>query len=217
MPSSAAAVYDRLDADVATLLSYHPTVASPGVGRPPGDTGPLLRSAVVLIHTAWENYLEQVVLEAAQHVFAVIGDDHSLLPGGLKHPLTDRAKKEDPWLLAGDGWKSAGKDRVTAVIDRLNTPNSEAVEELCAKFLGIPSVLDGCGWQNKPPQAVRADLDILVHDVRGEIVHKGRTDSSLTLGGVRSWRDFCGRLVQRLDVHLSESLLAQFGSRPWLA
>ena len=66
-------------------------------------------------------------------------------------------------------------------VDRLNTPNSENVEGLCRDFLALPAILNGCRWQNKSAQAVREDLDSLVHDVRGEIVHKGRTITPLGL------------------------------------
>lgn len=89
-------------------------------------------------------------------------------------------------------------------VDRLNTPNSENVESLCRDFLALPAILNGCRWQNKSAQAVREDLDSLVHDVRGEIVHKGRTITPLGLRGVQSWRDFVGRLVERFDAHLCE-------------
>lgn len=216
MPSAAGDVYDRLDADVGTLLDLHPAVANPGAGRPPGDTGPLLRSSVVLIHTAWENYVEQFVLEAASALLATIGDDHTRLPGGLRRGLEEKFG-DDPWALAGTGWRTEAVASVQVAVGRLNTPNSNAVEGLCKKYLGIRDVFDRCGWQNKQPEAVRADLDQLVHEVRGEIVHKGRTVGPLTLGGVRSWRDFVGRLVQRLDTVTADEFESAHGTRPWPA
>ncbi len=215
MPSVARDVYDRLNADVGNLLDYHPTVASPGAGRPPGDTAPLLRSTVVLIHTAWENYVEQVVLEAVLQLLQAVGDDHGRLPAGLRRAVADQAKAGNPWDVAGDGWKHMVEHHVRRKIDRLNTPNSENVETLCRDFLGLPSVLDGCGWQNKTAQAVRGDLDSLVHDVRGEIVHKGRTATPLGLRGVQSWRDFVGRLVERFDAHVAAEFESAHGARPW--
>ncbi len=213
--SESQAVYDLLDADVGTLLSHHPTVVSPDAGRPAGDTGPLLRATVVFIHTAWENYLEQVVLEMTLRLLEIVGDDHSRLPAGLRRALTEKVEGGDPWLLAANGWQKLAEDHVRSAVGRLNTPNSEAVEELCKKYLGLRSILDGCGWQNKPAESVRRDLDQLVHEIRGEIVHKGRTPGRLDLGGVRSWRDFINRLVQRFDTHAAEAFEAKHGERPW--
>ena len=47
--------FDSLMQDVRNLDALHPAVKGTP-GRPPGDTGPLLRSMVVLLHTAWENW-----------------------------------------------------------------------------------------------------------------------------------------------------------------
>jgi hypothetical protein len=59
--------YDSLIQDVQNLITLHPS-AEGTRGRPAGDTGPRLRSAVVLVHTAWENYVERVAVEGLDFV-----------------------------------------------------------------------------------------------------------------------------------------------------
>lgn len=74
------------------LVTLHPSQQG-APGRPPGDTGPLLRSTVVLVHTAWENYVEQIALEGLDFLLTQIGSDHRKLSatmltklGNLKNP-----------------------------------------------------------------------------------------------------------------------------------
>jgi hypothetical protein len=217
MPSIARSVFDKIDSDVDSLLALHPAMANPGRGRPAGDTGPLLRSAIVLIHTAWENYFEQALLETSQFILASIGSDWSKMPAGLRKVAGDHAKKKDPWDLAGDGWRRIAAAHVEKRVAALNTPNSENVEELTKECLGIGDVLDGCGWRKNPPQTVRDHLNEFVHDVRGEIVHKGSTPSPLHLAGVRAWRDFFERLVGEFDAHVADEIRKEFGARPWIS
>lgn len=211
--SNARIVYDTLRRDVKTLLALHPRVHSPGPGRPRGDTGPLLRSTVVLIHTAWENYFEQVVVEAATAAHLAIGQDHDRLPKGTRQALGNR---KDPWSLAGDRWKAAATEFVDGKVAALNTPNASNVESIADDCLGLPRFLEGCSWQGKSADAVRADLDALVHEVRGEIVHKGRTASPLYLVGVKSWDGFVSKLVDKTDGVIADHIDAEFGVRPWL-
>jgi hypothetical protein len=212
MPSAARAVYDSLRRDVKTLLELHPTVRRPGAGRPSGDTGPLLRATIVLIHTAWENYFEQVVIEAASAVHDAIGTDHRRLPSGTRQVL---GSKKDPWALAGDAWKAEADLSVRAKVAALNTPSAKNVEEIAQQCLGFVGLLEACSWQGKPPSAVREDLDMLVLEVRGEIVHKGRTPAPLHLSGVKSWDTFTTRLVDRADTAIYSHVVGSFGAAPW--
>jgi len=64
--------YDSLIQDVQNLITLHPSTEGTR-GRPAGDTGPLLRSAVVLLHTAWENYVERVAVEGLDFLLGQIG------------------------------------------------------------------------------------------------------------------------------------------------
>jgi hypothetical protein len=79
--------FDSLIKDVQNLITLHPS-STESRGRPAGDTGPLLRSAIVLLHTAWENYVEQVSLEGLNFLLQQIGDDHRLLPEPLEQRLS---------------------------------------------------------------------------------------------------------------------------------
>ena len=79
---------------------YHPKIRNPGVGKPKGDTKPLLHACTVLTYTAWEVYVEDLLIEATP----ILQQDKSKLPKGMKDLITERVSGR-PWDLAGESWK----------------------------------------------------------------------------------------------------------------
>ncbi|MEV3857617.1 hypothetical protein AB0J38_25220 [Streptomyces sp. NPDC050095] len=68
--------------------------------------------------------VEDVLVDAVRAVLeqpAVTPDD---LTGQLRHRITTQAKNKNPWVLAGDGWKTFTLACVQKDVDALNTPNS---------------------------------------------------------------------------------------------
>ncbi|MET8198005.1 hypothetical protein [Micromonospora taraxaci] len=86
--------------DVDNLLDYHPAAKEPVRGRPPGNLKPLLRSCVVLTYAAWEVYVEDSMIEAAESI-AESASGPVQVPATLRAFVTSWCK--DPWCLAG-GW-----------------------------------------------------------------------------------------------------------------
>ncbi|WP_406297741.1 HEPN domain-containing protein [Embleya sp. NBC_00888] len=209
------ATYDRLRTDVDTLLNYHPAIVDQKSGRPPGDTGPLLRAAIVLIYTAWENYFENVIEETFNKILTHIDDDHTLLPHHLRDVVAKHAQKKNPWDIVGNGWQTVARDHVALQIAALNTPNATNVELFSNQFLGIPGLLGKLKWKGHFADRIRIHLDSLTHDIRGEIVHKGQTPGPLNLGGVRDWTNFVTRLAELTDAAVSREVVRIYGFNPW--
>ncbi|NJC23237.1 hypothetical protein BJ994_002313 [Arthrobacter pigmenti] len=197
--------------DVQNLDELHP--APKGTpGRPLGDTGPLLRSMVVLLHTAWENYVEQVALEGLEFLLREIGEDHSKLPHALRQKV---ATAKNPWDLAGSAWKTKAREVVLREADTLNTPNVEKTEKLLELALGLSNGLHQISWQKMSEVNVVANVDEFVQDIRGEIVHKGTTPGTLNKAGVASWTSFFRNLTKRLDKEIAAHLQERVGKSPW--
>lgn len=203
--------YDSLIQDVQNLITLHPS-AEGTRGRPAGDTGPLLRSAVVLLHTAWENYVERVAAEGLAFLLSQIGSDHAKLHHALEQKL---AALKNPWALAGTGWQAEARNAVGREAGRLNTPNVENTEKLLDLAIGLPDALHGISWPKMSNVKVLANVDEFVHDIRGEIVHKGTTRGPLHKGGVKSWINFFDGLVSRLDTKIGTYLETQTRTAPW--
>jgi hypothetical protein len=203
--------YDSLVQDVQNLITLHPSTEGTR-GRPAGDTGPLLRSAVVLLHTAWENYVECMAVEGLDFLLGQIGSDHTKLHHALEQKL---AASKNPWALAGTGWQAEARNAVGREAGRLNTPNVENTEKLLDLAIGLPDALHGISWPKVGKAKVLVNVDEFVHDIRGEIVHRGATPGPLHKGGVKSWIKFFDGLVSRLDEKIGMHLETETGARPW--
>ncbi|MFE4951057.1 HEPN domain-containing protein [Leifsonia sp. NPDC056665] len=182
MPSQAyERTWDPLLRDVQNLITLHPSQqGSPG--RPAGDTGPLLRSTIVLLHTAWENYVEQLAIETVSFLLTNV-TEHTALPNAQKERLSTL---KNPWALAGDGWRTEARSAVEKEAARLNTPNIANTESLL-NLAGYPNSMHEIKWRRTSNIKVRTEVDRFVHDIRGEIVHKGSTPGPLHKAGVESW------------------------------
>ncbi len=202
--SAYAMTYQSLMDDVQNLLVAHPA-QSGSPGRPAGDTRPLLRSAIVLLHTARENYVEQIAIEGLDDLLKRIGADHTKLPHRLRSEV---GKVKNPWALAGDGWQSEARDVVERKANSLNTPNVSNTEDLLHLAIGLPNALHNVSWRGASNQKIRDNLDEFVHDIRGEIVHKGKTLGPLHKSGVEYWINFFNRLVSQIDSTVHENLLS---------
>ncbi|WP_149204503.1 HEPN domain-containing protein [Actinotalea subterranea] len=212
MPSTATGVYQQIDQDVEALLGLHTGSGEPG--RPVGNNGPLLRSAIVLLVTAWENYVEQAVTEVFDHAEPAIRNDHTLLSAHLRSAVAKKAK-DDPWAVVHDGWLTVARTRAAYEIRSFNNAASRQTNELVHHVLGCEDVLNSVGWQAVSSTKAQTELTELVNDIRGEIVHRGTTPGSLNLPGVRSWRRFLSNLVKSFDKAIADAAEGRYGSRPW--
>jgi len=203
--------YHSLQQDVQNLVTLHPS-ESGTAGRPAGDTGPLLRSTIVLLHTAWENYVEQVSIEGLEAVLTWAGSDDGKLHKAMRQKL---GALKDPWALAGSGWQTQARTAVREEAGRLNTPNVANSEALLELALGPPQALHDVSWQGIRKARVLDRIDTFVHEIRGEIVHKGTVPGPLNKGGVESWINFFESLVPRVDDKLSSHLATVTGTAPW--
>lgn len=212
MPSTATGVYQQIDNDVEALLGLHTGSGEPG--RPVGNNAPLLRSAIVLLVTAWENYVEQAITEVFNHAEPAIRSDHNLLSAHLRSAVAKKAK-DDPWAVVHDGWLTVARARAAYEIRSFNNAATKQTNQLVHEVLGCADVLDSVGWQAVSSTKAQADLTELVNDIRGEIVHRGTTPGNLNLPAVRNWRRFLGNLVKSFDKALADAAEGRYGSRPW--
>lgn len=212
VPSLAYSVtYHSLQQDVQNLVTLHPS-ESGTAGRPAGDTGPLLRSTIVLLHTAWENYVEQVAVEGLEAILSWAGDDDGRLHTALRQKL---GALKNAWALAGSRWQTEARAAVLREAGGLNTPNVVNSEGLLELAVGLPQALHDVSWQGISAARVMNRIDTFVHDIRGEIVHKGTVPGPLNKGGVESWIKFFESLVPRVDNKLAGHLNTTTGTAPW--
>ena len=207
--------------DVDNLIARHPN-RQPDAGdtdagiirRPAGDQKPLLRSCILLTYAAWEVYAEDSVLAAVQAV--VEGGTLEQMPASLRDFVAAQLKN-DPWLLAGEGWKRAVVKEVTLRVRGddtdedgkfgINTAGPGQIGALHDQVLG-ERLLDECRWGGMSDERARSELARLVR-LRGSIAHTGRDQGGLGLNEVESWRTFVWSLGQKLDSLLDDWVARQ--------
>jgi hypothetical protein len=81
--------------------------------------------------------------------------------------------------------------------------------------IGLPDALHGISLPSMAEAGVLANVDEFVHDIRGEIVHKGTTPGALDKRGVRSWISFFDGLVSRLDTKIGTHVEIGTGVALW--
>lgn len=207
----------RLLDDVANLISHHPKIRSPGVGKPPGNTKPLLNACTVLTYTAWEVYVEDLLLEAIPY----LQRDYSDLPRKLRKRIADRVQ-DNPWRLADNSWKREVAKAVKSISIGeigtwgINTANTRNVNDAFEEVFGS-RLLDRCSWKGISAATVKVYVDQLVRR-RGAIVHRGKpdpADGTLTLATVKDWAAWVGNLANKVD-ELSAAALADLtGNAAW--
>ena len=189
----------RILGDVTELLSHHPKIKNPGPGKPQGNTKPLLHACTVLTYTAWEVYVEDLLLEAVPYF-----EKHTQLPVLLRKKIADRVQSK-PWNLAEQAWTHEVVDAVKSISvgangsSGMNTANTRNVNSAFEVVFG-ERLLDRCRWRGQSAESNKKYIDQLVKR-RGALVHRGaldRGDGPLSLSGVRGWADWVGKLAGKL-------------------
>jgi hypothetical protein len=217
MPSHARQSCQRILDDVWNLLSHHPKIRNPGVGAPLGDTKPLLNACTVLSYTAWEVYVEDLLIEAVPFLQA----QSTYISPKLRKRIAERVKG-DPWRLASGRWKSEVEKAVKSIAIGdvgswgINTANAKNVNDAFEEVFG-GRLLDGCSWQGMSATKVKRYVDQLVQR-RGAIVHRGVPDPDtgrLSLAVVKDWANWVNNLCDRVDVLSGDALSALTGGDTW--
>ncbi|MGW6021270.1 HEPN domain-containing protein [Streptomyces sp. NPDC055099] len=188
--------------NMTTALTDVETLANAGRGIP---NGPAVRASLILLCTAWETYVEDVIREAVHAIIETPDVTPDSLPDALRHRVTTQAKNKNPWVLAGDGWKTYTLQCVDGLVDALNTPKTDNVNKLLEQTLDLSKAIEQCAWQGVSSDRLIANLDDFVC-IRGEAVHRGTTPGDLNITGALSWQQWFTRLADRLDTLINMHL-----------
>lgn len=181
----------------------------------------VLRSAIVLLVTFWEAYVEDVVEEALEHIVKhAPGPDK--LPKGLKQEISKELKADKNeialWHLAGNGWKAVVQDRLPAMKESrnrsFNTPKSTQTKEFFEKALGISDITKAWTIDDKTPQDICNLLDKLI-EIRGRIAHRGKLPKKISVAFVVKTKEFISKIVSLTGGRLNTELKSITGKPLW--
>ena len=188
MPSRAySSVLQPLLSDVEDLIGAHQQGRTGRRGRQWHLAG-LNRAIVVMAVSAWEAYVEHVVMEAV-----------------------DALRPPTPPL----GSWPALRASVSSAKGRFNSPNPENVKKFIRDAIGLDDVTDNWSWQGTSPQSARERLTRVVQ-LRHQIAHGVHPRPTVHHGRAARLPEFFRHLAECTDAairnHLNHALGVQV---PW--
>jgi hypothetical protein len=224
MASKSRKRFDESAADIDTLIDlYEAMVALSKAEGKPIDEGVevLFRSAVVLMVSHWEAYVEDICSEALEHLVNRM-KGASKLPKQIKQQVARDLKAEKNeiaiWQLADDGWKAYLRDRLLIhkeARDRsFNTPRAQSTADFVKMVLGIEDIRTSWTLEGSSPEAVAKKLDALV-EVRGQIAHRGRVGSKLDRAFISDHIAFLRKVVSKTGGAINAHLKHITGKGLW--
>ena len=210
MSSAAYQAYERNRIDVVRLIESHGRLHNGTPGKK--GLGHITRSGVVMLCAAWELYAESLAIEGVIWLCAQC-EDPSQLPIGVQRELAKyvRESKHElkPLALANSGWREVLTDHVKDVCAKLNTPKAGPLADLFQTFLGLPKLTDAWSCDVKT-------LNQFV-GVRGDIAHRGRNASYVTLTRLKDFLTQIDTLAKESDNAVREHLrqISPLRRQPW--
>lgn len=206
--------------DVERLLEIHENIGGTAKGRRYGMEV-LNKSALLFACANWEAFVEEVAIQAIDHII-IRAADYNSLPKPLLKAAAKQLKEDKNelkvWGLAGDGWKaiiSSCRDQVIRdEISTFNTPKPHNIKELFKKLLDIPDICDVWSWQGISKKSATDKLRSLV-EVRGALAHRGELGQAVTKAFVDDRVVFIVRLAVRTSNTVRAAVKKQVGSAPW--
>lgn len=200
MPSNSYIDFLELLEDVEQLRLTHYEYSKGQRGRK--RLGYLTRSATVMLCAAWERYNENVLLECIDKIL-LTNIQAASLSKHIKEYLSKRVKEHKnivyPIELADNGWRNLWKGYAVNETDALNTPNSENLNKLFKRYLGIEEFT--LMWHSKSISKVNDFIKI-----RGEIAHNGSKSKYVRFDTLLNNIDLIVENAIQIDFSLSQHL-----------
>lgn len=218
MASEARRLFDRNSRDVEYLLELKPRDAkSLGASK---DVS--AKSAVVLITAFWEAYCEDLAAEALSHLvnYAKTAED---LPKTLRKRVAGELKS-DPhelaiWQLSGEGWRDVLQSRLNSMQEernrKLNTPNSQKINDFFDEALGIPEIATSWKWEGMTAANASMKLDAFVK-LRGDIAHRGRAGERVSIQVPKDYLRHVKSLVSKTGGRVNSAVRRVTGEPLWM-
>ena len=215
MASKARKAFDKNIEDVENLIQYYEFADENFRDlniSPPAGADVVLRSAIVMLVTYWEAYVEDIAAEGVAHLVKNTSDPQKLPKDLLKsiaHDLKTDKHELAVWKLAADGWRSLLVKRLPELcVQRnrnFNTPKSAQTSNFLSAALGIADITVCWKFDTKVTKDPCKTLDNLV-ECRGKIAHRGKLPKTVPVKTVKTLTDWITQLVDMTDGHVNKAV-----------
>lgn len=218
MPSNARNSFDENLKDVEKLMALHAPENGTSAGRIQ-NLEILNKSAIVLITSYWEAYCEDIAAEALEHIVMNTASA-SGLPVEIKKLVSKEIRNSlnelEAWSLSDDGWRTFLRSRLDILKEardrKLNTPKCGNIDSLFLSAIGLKNATGGWNWSEKlTPLEAKEKLDKYI-SLRGEIAHRGNSETSVTKKKVDDYLIFVRRAAAKTGGAVNKHVKAVTGS-----
>lgn len=196
MPSHAYNTFKKsLISDVDELISIHTEYSTGKKGKQ--SLGHLTRSALILICTAFEQYIEMVSKEYIDNIKNnnALSKTNNILKKSFATFIKGNKHELYCLKLIGEGWKECLSEYIESKIQSFNTPNSENINNLFKDAIGIDI-------SNIFDKSRRSMLDKFIEE-RGDITHNSANAHYPHKSDVVNYRNNICNIVMALDDFLA--------------
>jgi hypothetical protein len=170
-------------ADPRQLLEWHHEMRGES-GRPRREVEVLKRAAVILAVTSWETFIEEALrftfgdrLRAATSPKELRNTFKEVARAWMKRGKNLDAHPERLGEWSADGWREVVQAEFSHDLDRLHSPNSAKIRDMCRKYLDV-DVTANWRWRGATPKSACEQLDTLMR-LRHKLTHRARLSSPL--------------------------------------
>ena len=224
MPSKARKAFDSNISDINRLIDMyeaaHELIEVQGEEKMPAGYDVALRSALVLLVTCWEAYIEDIVSEGIEHYSTTLKDPQDL-PDSLRRSILKhlaRKGQDSYWDLSGDGWKNILANLLKELKAKRDfsfmSPESQKTKEFVAESLGLEDITSSWDFEGRSAEENAALLDKYVK-VRGKIAHRAKLAKKVEVDTVHAAVSFFKLLVSKSGGKINKLMKDTTGTGLW--
>ncbi len=181
----------------------------------------LYRSAVVLMISHWEAYIEDICAEALSHIVEETTDPDKL-PKEIRKKVGKEIKSTnndiEAWKLAADGWKVFLKQREAKYFEErnrsFNTPKPEQTNMFVENVIGLKNITNSWKFDDVSAEENAERLKKLV-ELRGQIAHRGNLNHELTEDWLVEEVKFLKKIVSKTGGKINGHVKKSVGTGLW--
>ncbi|WP_320123126.1 HEPN domain-containing protein [uncultured Sphaerochaeta sp.] len=182
-----------------------------------------LRSAYVLLSSAWERFIEDIIIAGTRFIVETV--DAKDVPKALKKKICKNIQNDknelSAWSLVGDNWKNKVLECIEEQIRALNSPKSMKIDEIFNDVFGI-KITESWHWRYEVEENKYADFSVenvknLIDEfvsARGAIAH-GREAQHPQSFYLNYIRQLIGKVASLINNELCNHLEKMTGKAPW--
>lgn len=224
MGSVARKQFDSNIRDIHLLLDHYfrdELLAESGGAKIPERADVLFRSAIVLLVSHWEAYIEDICEEALQLIVKEAPSSKALSDDIKRHiarELKESKNELEPWKIADGGWRQLLTVRLGQMKDArnriFNSPKTSNVSDFVERTLGLKNIQSNWKLEDYSAADCAEKLDELI-EIRGSIAHRGKSRAPIDKIWIEDHLRFIEMIASKTGGSINRHVRKMTGASLW--